>query len=495
MSTINKIIIVGGGSAGWMSAAALINEFPNKEIIVLEPEDIPTIGVGESTIQYIRPWMYSLGIKDEDWMEAANATYKVSIRFENWDGKGGHFHYPFGMPVYNSDIDFDLYNFARLNGDVPDNEWAEIFFPAALMSENNLLVDKMPSWDLQKNSAYHFDAVRFAQWLKNEYCIPRGVKVINQYITAVDTDLQGVTRLHCDCERPQVPFRGNTALTADLYIDCTGFKGLLAEAVGIKWRDYSSGLINDSAWATQLPENYPEQYYTNCTALENGWVWNTPTKERTGTGYVFSSRYVDDEQALEEFKKHLNRDDELDFRLLKWKHGRREKFAFKNVVTVGLSAGFLEPLEAGGLFATHETLKQLVKAMQRGTLTGAAKEGFNYAVTGRFDDFADFLVMHYQYATRDDTPYWRDVSKFKLNNNNALEEFYQSTYSDSMVIPHNVHYNAIAFGQGINTVSNYDVRYENLFAGEDMISRGVEFRKHLLKRQKEWLEHMKKNSI
>jgi len=103
--------------------------------------------------------------------------------------------------------------------------------------------------------------------------------------------------------------------------------------------------------------------------------------------------------------------------------------------------------------------------------------------------------MHYQYATRDDTPYWRDVSKFKLNNNNALEEFYQSTYSDSMVIPHNVHYNAIAFGQGINTVSNYDVRYENLFAGEDMISRGVEFRKHLLKRQKEWLEHMKKNSI
>lgn len=493
---INKIVVVGGGSSGWMTAASLINHFPEKEIVVIESPDYPTIGVGESTVQYIRPWMHSLGIKDEDWMEECNATYKVSIRFENWDGKGGHFHYPFGTPVYTQNEEFDLYNFARLKEEVPNNEWAEVFFPAALMSENNLLVNEMEGWNIKQNSAYHFDAIRFAQWLKNKYCIPRGVKVINQTVFAVDLNKQGyVERLQCDVGFGEKPMMNEDAITADLYIDCTGFKGMLANALNIPFKDYSYGLINDSAWATQLPENYPNMFYTNCTALGHGWVWKTPTKERTGTGYVFSSRYISDDDALEEFKKHLNRDDEIDFRLLKWKHGRREKFAYKNVVTVGLSAGFIEPLESGGLFTTHEMLKELVKSLQRNTFSGAEKDGFNFAMTNRFDDFADFVVQHYQYSTRTDTAYWRDAPKFKLRNNNSLKEFYLDSYRHSMVRPSNAHFNSIAFGLGFNSVSDYDASFEMLFDGRDMKSEGVNYRKWVLARQKKWLEYIKKNAV
>jgi len=492
---VDKITIIGGGSAGWMSAASLINAFPDKEIIVVESPDFPTIGVGESTLQYIRPWMYSLGIKDEDWMDACNATHKISIRFENWDGKGGHFHYPFGMPQYADDTDFDYYNFSRLAEDVPDNEWAEVFFPAALMAENNLLVERMEGWDLKQNSAYHFDAVKFAQWLKNEYCLPRGVKIISQTVYAIDTNNQGIERIHCDVASPGVPFRADNALTSDLWIDCTGFKALLMNAIGSKFRDYGGGLVNDSAWVTQLPESYPNQYHTNCTTLNNGWVWNTPTANRTGTGYVFSSRYVDNDQALEEFKEHLNRDDELQFRLLTWKHGRQERMAKQNVVAIGLAAGFIEPLESGGLLTTHESLNTLVKCLQRGVFNGGEKAAFNYAMGNRFDDFADFVVMHYQYATRDDTPYWKDAHLHKLKNNNAADEFYTSTHKESRVIPFNAHYNAIAFGQGLNTVSNYDVKFEELFGNPGMLEDGKKFREWILKRQEGWLKYIKENAI
>ena len=266
-------------------------------------------------------------------------------------------------------------------------------------------------------------------------------------------------------------------------------------AIGSKFRDYGGGLVNDSAWVTQLPESYPNQYHTNCTTLNNGWVWNTPTANRTGTGYVFSSRYVDNDQALEEFKEHLNRDDELQFRLLTWKHGRQERMAKQNVVAIGLAAGFIEPLESGGLLTTHESLNTLVKCLQRGVFNGGEKAAFNYAMGNRFDDFADFVVMHYQYATRDDTPYWKDAHLHKLKNNNAADEFYTSTHKESRVIPFNAHYNAIAFGQGLNTVSNYDVKFEELFGNPGMLEDGKKFREWILKRQEGWLKYIKENAI
>lgn len=486
---MNKIVIVGGGSAGWMSAAALINAFPEKDISVIESPNFPTVGVGESTLQFIRPWMHNLGIKDSDWMDECNATYKTSIKFTNWDGQGGHYHHPFGEPVLDNNYGLDFFNFARLQEDVPNNEWAEVFYPAALMAENNLLVEKMVGWNLHQNSAYHFDATKFALWLKNKYCMPRGVEVIEDTVREIDVEPYGVARLHCDLHRDKF------AITADLFIDCTGFKALLANAIGSSFRDYSQGLINDRAWATQLPETQPNVYHTNCTTLDNGWVWNIPTQERTGTGYVFSSKYVSDEDALQEFKKHLDRDDELEFKLLKWKHGRRNKLAFKNVVTVGLSAGFIEPLESNGLFLTHETLKELIKVMQRGVLNGGDKNSFNYAIGVRFDDFADFVAMHYQYATRSDTPYWKDAHKYKLNNNNVCNTFYESMHKDAMVNARHNHFNSIAFGSGVNTVSQYDADWESLFNNSDMIAEGVQHRTYLLQRQKKWLEYMKKHSI
>ena len=496
---MNKIVIVGGGSAGWMTAASLIHNFPEKEIVVVDA-DSPTVGVGESTLQFIRIWMHSLGIKDEDWMDECNATYKTSIRFENWDGKHGHFHYPFGEPVIEEQFSLDLYNFARLDGDVPNSEWAEVFYPAAVMAEKGKLIERMPGWDLHKNSAYHFDAIKFAQWLKNKYCLPKGVKLIQDGIADIDVGVDGIEKMHGYLDIN----RGKGAIKADLYIDCTGFDAVLANAVGMKFIDYSHGLPNDSAWATQLPETDPNQFYTNCTTLNNGWVWNIPTKERTGTGYVFSSRYVTDDGALAEFKNHINpiltkhkgysTTEQLNFKLLKWTQGRRNKFAHKNVVAVGLASGFIEPLESNGLFLTHETLKELIKAIGRGSFRCGDKNGFNYAMCTRFDDFADFVSMHYQYSTREDTSYWRDAHKYKLTNK-ALDKFYKSVYADSRVNPRDGHFNSIAFGLGINTVSNYDAEYAKMFDGMDMVSLGKEHREYLLARKNEWSKLIDENSI
>jgi flavin-dependent dehydrogenase len=486
---MDKIVIVGGGSSGWMTAASLVNAFPEKEIIVIESPDFPTIGVGESTVQYIRPWMYSLGIKDEDWMPYADATYKVSIRFENWDGKGGHFHYPFGYPIADDPEAMDLYNWARVGQDVPYNEWAEIFFPAALMAERNVLVKEMEGWDLYENSAYHFDAIKFGQWLKHYYCFPRGVKLIQETVSEIDiADDGSIARLHCDGYH-----RGEErAIEADLFIDCTGFKGMLIDSVGVPWKDYSYGLPNNKAWAVQIPETFPDQYYTNCTTLGHGWVWHTPTTGRTGTGYVYSDKYISDEDALQEFKDYLNRDDveDLKFRNISFRVGRREKFAHKNVVAVGLSAGFLEPLESNGLYTVHETLNELTKVLQRNHFRGGDKDSFNHAMAIKFDHFADFIQMHYKYAMRDDTKYWQEVPELTLNEANSLNEFYMDMHHGKTTKLYNAHFNSVAFGLGVNTKSQHDQKFEELFTGEDMVKKGIEYRKHLLERQKGWIEFM-----
>lgn len=415
----DKIVVVGGGSAGWMTAATLIRAFPEKDISVIESPDVPTVGVGESTLGKIRQWTRYLGIDDKDFIPFTDATYKLSIRFTNFKTKdSGSFHYPFGTPVLpNSDPATAIKNWHLVNEHFPEvNDMTSYLHSASSLWENHKFDDncqnKFDNFYLLNDSAYHFDASRFGLWLRDRYCLPRGVKWIPKHVESIDTDHHGIKELvMSDGER----------ISADLFVDCTGFRSLLlGGALSEPFVSYSDILPNDSAWATQIP--YEDKYkeltsYTDCTAIENGWVWNIPLWSRIGTGYVYSSKYVSDEQALEEFKNHLcnaevprtrEQVDSYAYKKLNMRVGIHERLFVKNVVAIGLSAGFIEPLESNGLLSVHEFLLILIDIMQRDHITSLDKKWFNTECRDFFDGFAKFVAMHYAMSQRDDTVYWQD---------------------------------------------------------------------------------------
>jgi len=418
MSNTNKIVIVGGGSAGWMTAATLIRFFPNKDISVIESKDVPTVGVGESTLGQITGWLEMLDIKQDDFMKETDASLKMSIKFTDWAGKDtGGFHYPFGTSwvVGTSFGVNDWFMKKSKYPDTPVEDFVDCFFPAMqLVHQNKILKNdnnELPGWRYNIDVAYHFDATKFGAWLREEYCKPRGVKhivgTIKEDVAVNDTGVE------------YVELTTGEKITADVYIDCTGWKSLLlGKALKVPFESYSDILPNDTAWATRLPYNNKEtqlEGYTNCTAIENGWVWNIPLWSRIGTGYVFSSKYVSNEDALEQLKTHLKKTntsevvDSLEYRLIDMRIGIHKELFHKNVCAIGLSAGFIEPLESNGLFTVHEFLQKLVKTLSRDTIGSIDKLGFSAACRGDFRAFAEFVAIHYLLNTRNDTQYWRDA--------------------------------------------------------------------------------------
>ena len=284
----NKIIIVGGGSAGWMTAATLSKFFSHKSITLIESPDIPTIGVGESTLGQINRWLSMLDIKDEDFMKACDATYKLSIRFQDFGRIGdGGFHYPFGDPYIkeNSAEMNDWYFKKILYPQTRNWDYAECLYPSMGLVSQNRLTDRddlFPDcWSFQKDTAYHIDATKFGIWLRDHYCIPKGVKHIKEEIKSVEAShKEGIISL-------------NKKYKADLYIDCTGFKSLLLGKTLLEPFESFDYLPNNSAWATKIPyRNRTNEFknYTNCTAIQNGWVWTIPLWSRIGTGYIYSDK-------------------------------------------------------------------------------------------------------------------------------------------------------------------------------------------------------------
>lgn len=416
---INKIVIVGGGSAGWMTAATLIQRLPGREVVLIEDPNTPTVGVGESTLGFINEWLRLLQIKDTDFMKACDATYKMSISFTDFYKKGaGTFHYPFGGidVTGNKYAKNDWYLKKFLYPNTPVSDYADCVYPImSLVNANRVDIDaKIPSFLFQRDVAYHFDAVKFAIWLRDNYAVPRGVKHIRALVKDILTNEEGIEKLVLDT---------GEEITADLFIDCTGFRSiLLGGALNEPFNSYEDILPNNSAWAAQIPyDNKREEIvpYTDCHAIENGWVWNTPLWSRLGTGYVFSDKYVSDEQALEEFKAHLKRKGKLredqKFRKIQFRTGIYNRLWVKNVCAIGLSAGFIEPLESNGLYSVHMFLVRLLRAIDRDQEAHMVSEfdrnSFNWSCRSMFDGFAQFVALHYSLSYRDDTEYWRDVGR------------------------------------------------------------------------------------
>ena len=409
----DKILIVGGGSAGWMTASTLIRAFPDKDITVLESPKIPTISVGESTISKVKQWTKFLGIEDKEFLKHTDGTIKFSIKFTDFNGKDeAAFHYPFGAVVtegtklrYN-----DWWMKKAYNPGLPVSDYADCFSPVMALINQSKGAKNFRGFDNDKDSAYQFDAIKFGIWLRDHYCIPRGVKHIQEDISTVEQDEEGIVSL-------------NGKHKADLYVDCTGFKSmLLGGALKVPFEPIPK-LPNNKAWVTKIPyiDKIKEmKSYTNCTAIENGWVWNIPLWSRVGTGYVYSDEFVSDKDALKEFKSHLKKNganvEKLEFRNLKMRCGIHERLFVKNVVAIGLANGSVEPLESNGLFSVHEFLIELVRNLRRGEITQWDKDNFTFACKSIYYGFVEFVGLHYALSTRNDTPYW------KANNSRDWEE-------------------------------------------------------------------------
>lgn len=420
---VKKIVIVGGGSAGWMSAAALVKAYPEKEIVVIESPNIPIVGVGESTLGGINDYCKFLEIDEKDFMSHTDASYKMSIKFTDFYEKdAGGFHYPFGRPLTQGTIDGmnDWLVKKALYPDTPIADYVNCFFPASvLFNQNKFALNTyglFDNYDPETDVAYHFDATKFGAWLREHYCKPRGVKHVSDAVIDIVTDESGVKKLVLETE---------TEITADLYIDCTGFKSiLLAGALNEEFLPYNNILPNNKAIATRLPYKNKEKElepFTNSTAIENGWVWNIPSWERLGTGYVYSDKFITPAIAREELKKHLMSNkmavprtreevDRLEYNDISMRVGIHKRTFVKNVVAIGLSAGFIEPLESNGLYTVHEFLFKLIKTLEKPAITQWDRDVYNAATFGMWRNFAQFVALHYALSIRDDTEYWKDNS-------------------------------------------------------------------------------------
>jgi len=417
---VDSIVIVGGGSAGWMTASSLISQFPDKKITVIESPNIPVVGVGESTIGGIRGWVKMLGIKDEDFMAATDATYKLSIKFNNFYSKDNNtWFYPFGKPWLKENMfgQDDWFIKKAIHPQTTTHDYADTYYSQMALVNNNKLTDTLDGFKLLEDSAFHFDAVKFGAWLRDTFCKPRGVVHISDEVVDIQINDSGISNLILE---------SGTEISAELYIDCTGFSSLLiGKALNTPFKSYEHILPNNRAWAVQLQYHNKESEInavTECTALDNGWVWHIPLWSRIGSGYVYSDKYITPNKAKEDFITHLATrgfdTTGCTFKDLKIRAGIHEKLWVKNVVAIGLSAAFLEPLESTGLFTVHQFASTLCKILSRGHINQWDRDEYNAVCEDEFAYWAQFVSMHYALSHRTDSKYWQDIG-----NNSYLSKF------------------------------------------------------------------------
>jgi len=418
---IKQVTIVGGGSSGWMTAAALSKLCPHLNVTLVESSKVGTIGVGESTLGHINKYLGLLGLKDEDWMAACNATYKNSIRFTNFrQNDGTFFEYPFSAGFDFTDKPNGIQSWSELSTLYPE-EYGPSTFAEFVCTGNTMLAKYnkqtkdeshlLRNFDFKYDTAYHMDAQLFGQFLKETIALPNGVKhIIGDVHSHKKDHIGNIT---------DILLTDGTVLKSDLWIDCTGFRSVLLEGwMGSEFRPFEKMLANNKAMACRIPyEDREKEMHnvTDCHALGNGWVWNIPLWNRIGTGYVYSSRFCTQEDAEKEFRQHLattgskERAENAEMIHIDIRHGRRRRAWVANVVGVGLSYGFVEPLESTGLLTTHENIIKLVESLNRrqGFITRSEIEGFNLSVESEVCRFRDFIALHYALSSRTDTPYWR----------------------------------------------------------------------------------------
>ena len=400
-----RILIVGGGTAGWMVAALLAHAWGRLgfEITLLESKTIGIIGVGEGSTPKMRRFFSKLGIAEGDWMPSCNASYKCGIRFPAWSThKNFHSYYhPFFSQADDAAIRafFQNASMRSRNFDVPAHP--DAFFVSNYLSSQRRAPLPDASTNYTTDYAYHFDASLIGEFLK-KHAIGLGVKHLIGTVETVQQhengDLAGVTTTELG------------AITADFFIDCTGFASvLICKTLGVPFISYKNILFNDRAVAMPTPLDadgtLPSE--TLSSALKYGWVWKIPLTNRYGNGYVYSSDFIDEAGAERELREHIGRlDDPTEARHLKMRTGRVEKCWQRNCLAVGLAQGFIEPLEATALMIVQDTIETFITRYEQGGFSERYRADVNDKVNLIFDGVKNYVFMHYKLNSREDTEYW-----------------------------------------------------------------------------------------
>jgi tryptophan halogenase len=404
-SAYRRIVVVGGGAAGWMAATALATALPGSAVELVESEEIGIIGVGEATFPSIRAFHKILGIDEAEFLRATNGTYKLGIEFRDWRVRGEGYLHTFG--------DFgalagpqSLWGQHRRLDDAGLGALGEQCLPSVMASQGRFHVP--PEEGQFFNYAYHFDAVLYAGFLRT-MALRKGVRRTEGRIVDVGRRADGgVDRLRLADGR---------VVEGDLFIDCSGFASLLlGRTLEEPFVDFSHWLPVDRAWACPSERSGTGLApYTRATALEGGWAWRIPLSNRTGHGHVFASRHIDEERALSQLLGQMDAPALAEPRLLRFTTGHRARFWVHNVVALGLSSGFLEPLESTSIFLVQSGLGRLIEALLPGTAPDArALAGYNAGMVRQFERVRDFIILHYRLTARRDSALWREMAAMEL---------------------------------------------------------------------------------
>jgi tryptophan 6-halogenase len=414
---VSDIVIVGGGSSGWLSAIYLLKRFKDLNVTLIESAKISTIGVGESIQPSVTSFLLDIGYKSTDWMPHANATYKLGTMFKGWSDN--QFLVDSESIAFSSldttDYDYFGTHDAAIATGMTAKEWSD-WFPPHRMAVNN----KSPKFGKERLNyldgnlqvginAVQWDNVSTIEWLKSE-CIKLGVNHIVDNVVNIELDQEGYIRELILEDRV-------VSVSGDLYIDCSGFSGVLIDGVCKRpWESVEHILPTNNAIAIRKKYTNPQKEchpYTGATAMDSGWMWTIPTYNDLTHGYVYSDKYIDKDDAEHELRTKINEWD-APAKHVPFRAGQRDRIAHKNVYAVGLSAGFLEPLEATNLTFTVNAITNLsVLLVEHGgmyndeTMAPFISKMFSM----QFDELLNFIYMHYKMSTKNDTLFWKEIKE------------------------------------------------------------------------------------
>ncbi len=479
---IKNIVIVGGGTAGWMTAAALsgLKAGSNVNITLIESEQIGTVGVGEATIPPFVTFNKLLDVDEREMMAAVQGTFKLGIQFVNWGKQGDNYIHPFGNYGYEIDGVSFHHHWHRLKelGDprpiqVFNLETMAAYFGKFARTEDYHREDLPPM-----NYAYHIDAGRYAAFLR-QYAEKRGVVRQEGRIAdaILDPESGDVTKVLTDDGRE---------IEGDLFIDCSGFRGLLIEqALKTGYEDWTHWLPCDRAVALpcQREDGSPPAPFTRATAHSAGWQWCVPLQHRNGNGHVYCSAHMEDEKAHDILAGNLAGKPQADPNFLRFTTGRRKQFWNRNVVAIGLAAGFMEPLESTSIHLINTAINKLISVMSLDGITPIQRDSFNRLTIREYERIRDFLILHYNATSRDDSEFWNycrtmdvpDSLKEKIGLFQANGQIFRE--EDELFTE--TSWAAVMMGQGVpmhghNAMAN-SVQPERLRGEMDEIEKSVRF--------------------
>ena len=418
-----KIIIVGGGTAGWMTAAYLAKYRGGQNITVIESDKIPIIGVGESVTPHLAHFFSEIGIKEHDWMLKTAAVYKYANRFLNWkENKGEYEYFSFNYTVPENNFLKDITvnrSYLDFSDDISGNRsidylayhckngnfkrFDQYFNPQFHYMEKNVAPFYNNEHLLNQPFSYsqHINAELAAKYIKEQIALPSGVTHIVDKVVDVKSKEDIVS---------EIKLESGKIITGDLFVDCSGFHKVLISKLGWKDIPYRNHVI-DSAFVCQTDYVNPKEEmvnYSQTIAEPYGWRFKLGLYHRMGNGYVYSSKHVSD-NIIENYLKQLLNKDKV--RQIKWKPSKLEKFGSGNVAAIGLSCGFIEPLEANALYEVVTSIKRLNKVLDKPTLDFST---YNKKMNYTIDDIADFILVHYTMSNRQDTLFWKDMKELGI---------------------------------------------------------------------------------